>query len=179
MMFHCIVAVFANAYTITPSLAGLCGLDPKNQSPWCRKPSSIWIDSVYKLLITSDHSWESECLWSSPPPCRCAAWRLERCTTLLNLSLPQLLLSYWNYGKFLLKCTPKSPHSFTLGFCRNEKPWGIILLFSFGGTCQIYFSYTGLLSEINCKSMLWLCSHHYVQCSTLLAFSSVIPVLPQ
>lgn len=29
MMFHCIVAVFANAYTITPSLAGLCGLDPK------------------------------------------------------------------------------------------------------------------------------------------------------
>lgn len=102
---------------------------------------------------------------------RFPGWRSKRFPVLLNLILPLLLLSYWNWGKFLLKCTVKSPDSFTLCFYRNEEPSGIILLFCFGDTYHnVFFSCIGLSSEINCKRMFWWCSYQYVQCSISLVW---------
>lgn len=105
--------------------------------------------------------------------------RLERQRAFQNLSLP-LLLSCWNEGKFLFKCTFSSPLSFTPSFYRNEEPQGILLLWGYTPERLIdLFSHLGLSSEINWKRMLCLSWHQYILCSIPLAFWSVIPIPPQ
>lgn len=117
-----------------------CEPDLESQSPRYREPSSVCMALVCKLLITSDHSWESELLWSHPSSCWCAVWRLERRTALLNLRLSQLLPSYWNGGRFLLKCTLTSPHHFSLCSYRNQEPWGSFCSFPWGiHTIYVFF----------------------------------------
>lgn len=83
---------------------------------------------------------------------------------------PQLTTRILKWWEISLKCT------FLIMLLQVslelKRHWEVILFFSFGDAYYIYFSYTGLSLEINCKKNALLHPHQYIQCSTALALSS-------